>query len=663
VALLNSATAPNGVCAACNASAAGSCASQCPTCVNTLNNFIGACAGNNTLSYATLNKYQNTLNPAFDCYNAFNSIARSWAALSCSDAFDYVAGFSQTAFNANVTFKNGVMVNTYPCLQANGLSCPSACAADVQILLNVCHNEDSVVWDGFGLPTALNTAGAPPNTTITAALALQLFMNGTAAVPWNLEAGLFSATPLPMDLSACTPNIIVAFPFYSPPPPSPPPLPPPLPPPSPSPPLPPPPSPPPRPPPVASLVPVYRVRSSATLAGLSVATFTAQHQTVFVSVMATTLKVDPTVVDITGVTDVARRRLLASGAAVAFSVTLTSAADATSVASGVTAVASDSTSLVASLNSGLNSLGLTPCTSVIVAAPVVEQPPALNLTSVNASALSASFANLSAANVGALQSQMLGSLLSGTNGTALSPAAATAAASLVLAVVTAAPGVVLSAASQSAALDILGNIANSKIDATGAVGQTIASALDSVASSALASNPAALAQVQNVLTNLASSQASSLLTALAALAPGAPPPAPAVTSTPMIKSLVQVDPPGSNRLTTQPISVPNSTSGFQPMPAGLLPTTTPLVTTFLALKFDPNQNPNTTGVTRLAFSNADGSEVPVANAAKPILFTLPAVNLTDDQAVCSYWDPVALDYATHGCIGAFARALSFATRC
>jgi hypothetical protein len=99
------------------------------------------------------------------------------------------------------------------------------------------------------------------------------------------------------------------------------------------------------------------------------------------------------------------------------------------------------------------------------------------------------------------------------------------------------------------------------------------------------------------------------------------------------------------------------------MPAGLLPTTTPLVTTFLALKFDPNQNPNTTGVTRLAFSNADGSEVPVANAAKPILFTLPAVNLTDDQAVCSYWDPVALDYATHGCIGAFARALSFATRC
>ena len=407
---------------------------------------------------------------------------------------------------------------------------------------------------------------------------------------------------------------------------------------------------------------MYRVRSSATLAGLSVATFTPQHQTVFVSAMATTLKVDPTVVNIDSITDVARRRLLASGAAVAFSVTLASAADATSVASGVSAVATDSTALVSSLNSGLNILGLTPCTGVVVTAPVVEQPPALNLTAVNASAVSASFANLSAANVGALQTQLLGNLLSGTNGSVLSPAAATAAASLVLAVVTAAPGVVLSAASQSAALDILGSITNSNIDATGAVGQTIASALDSVASSAVASNPAALAKVQNVLTNLASSQAASLLTSLAALAPGAPPPAPATTNTTSIQTLVQVDPPGSSRLTTQPIQAPGSASKFDPMPAGLLPSAAPVVTTFLSLTFDPNQNPNTTGVTRLAFSNADGSEVPVANATKPILFTLPAVNLTNDQAVCSYWDPVALEYATHGCIGACARGRCFATQ-
>jgi hypothetical protein len=318
-------------------------------------------------------------------------------------------------------------------------------------------------------------------------------------------------------------------------------------------------------------------------------------------------------------------------------------------------VASDSTALVTSLNSGLNELGLTPCTGVIVTAPVVEAPPPVNLTAVDVSqavaAVDTAFANLSPANAEALQTQMLDSLLTGTNGTELSPAAATAAASLVLAVVSAAPGVTLSLASQAAALDILSSITGSGINATGAVGQTIASALDSVASSAISSNPAALAQVQNVLTSLASSQATSLLASLASLVPGAPPPAPATTSTPMIQTSVQVDPPGSDRLTTQPISAPGSASGFQPMPADLLPTTVPLVTTFLSLKFDPNQNPNTTGMTRLAFSNADGSEVPVANAAKPILFTLPAVNLTNDQAVCSYWDTVALEYATNGCIG------------
>jgi hypothetical protein len=58
-------------------------------------------------------------------------------------------------------------------------------------------------------------------------------------------------------------------------------------------------------------------------------------------------------------------------------------------------------------------------------------------------------------------------------------------------------------------------------------------------------------------------------------------------------------------------------------------------------------------VTRLAFSNPDGSPIPVANAEAPILFTLPAVNTSsgDDQAVCSFWDTTALKYSTQGCIG------------
>jgi hypothetical protein len=61
---------------------------------------------------------------------------------------------------------------------------------------------------------------------------------------------------------------------------------------------------------------------------------------------------------------------------------------------------------------------------------------------------------------------------------------------------------------------------------------------------------------------------------------------------------------------------------------------------------------NTTGVTRLAFSNPDGSPIPVENASKPILFTLPRVDTSSDaQAVCSFWDTAALNYSTQGCVG------------
>ena len=56
------------------------------------------------------------------------------------------------------------------------------------------------------------------------------------------------------------------------------------------------------------------------------------------------------------------------------------------------------------------------------------------------------------------------------------------------------------------------------------------------------------------------------------------------------------------------------------------------------------------GVTRLAFTNADGSPVAVANAATPILFTLPRVSLdAESQAMCTYWDETTKSYPTHGC--------------
>jgi hypothetical protein len=128
----------------------------------------------------------------------------------------------------------------------------------------------------------------------------------------------------------------------------------------------------------------------------------------------------------------------------------------------------------------------------------------------------------------------------------------------------------------------------------------------------------------------------------------------------------QVDPAGSDRLSTQGLSMNDSASAFEPMPAGLLSgVSTPIVTQFFALAFDPysaNNNGSAAGganvstsggVTRLAFSAPGGAEIPVAGASVPIRFTLPAVHLTDDreQAVCAYWDTAAKAFSTAGCAG------------
>jgi hypothetical protein len=378
--------------------------------------------------------------------------------------------------------------------------------------------------------------------------------------------------------------------------------------------------------------------------------------------MAASLNVDPIAVAVMSVTDVARRRLLASSAAVAFTVSVESASAATGIASGITAVAADSSAFVSALNTALAAAGLPACSGVTVSPPVVAAPPALNLSRIDVSAavtaLTSSFTNLSSTAAAEKQTQLLSSLAVGTLSSNLSEADASAAASLVLAVVSAAPGVVLSVESQTAALDVLGAVSSAKIDATSGVGQTIASALDSVASSAVSGgNPAALAAVQNVINSLATGQAASLLENMD-LTPGAPPPAPATTNTPSIQTLVQVDPPGSDRLTTQPLTAPGSASAFEPMPAGLLPTSSPVVTQFFSLKFDPNGGTTSggaesnSGVTRLAFTNPNGSALAVENAAKPILFALPRVSLdAESQAMCTFWDAATKSYPTHGCIG------------
>jgi hypothetical protein len=266
-------------------------------------------------------------------------------------------------------------------------------------------------------------------------------------------------------------------------------------------------------------------------------------------------------------------------------------------------------------------------------------------------AIAAQFTNLSAAAAVAQQSTFLASLSAGSSAANLSAAAAATTASLVLAVVSAAPGVVLSVASQSAALSALSAAASAPNNVSSSTVPSIMSALSAVATSAVANNPAALAQVLSVLSSLASSQAGSLAATLAALPLGAPPPAPASTSSPTIQTLVQIDPPGGSRLTTQLLTAPGSPSAFQPMPANLLPTSTPIITQFFSLAFDPHaasSTLNTTGMTRLAFSNLDGSPIEVANATTPIRFTLPRVP-TGGRAACLFWDPAAGAYATHGC--------------
>ena len=406
----------------------------------------------------------------------------------------------------------------------------------------------------------------------------------------------------------------------------------------------------------SSATTLFTVSASATLGGYTVATFGQAEQAAFAVAMAGVAGVDTSAVTIGAVTDAAagRRRLSAGSVAVAFTVTAASEGLAGGVASSITAVSP------AAFTSALQSSGLTACTGVAMSPPVVAAP---TVVAVNASAIgdvaqatqsiTAQFANLSVAAAVAQQGTFLASLSAGSANANLSASAAETTASLVLAVVSAAPGVVLSVASQSAALSVLSDVASAPLNVSGGAAQSITAALSAVATSAVASNPAALAQVQGVLSSLATGQAKGLAAALATLPAGAPPPAPATTSSPTIQTLVQIDPPGSSRLTTQSLTAPGSPSSFQPMPADLLPSAAPVVTQFFSLAFDPNGGANTTGVTRLAFTNPDGSAIEVANASTPIRFTLPAVHTagSDDQAACSFWDTKAGAYATHGCVG------------
>jgi hypothetical protein len=247
----------------------------------------------------------------------------------------------------------------------------------------------------------------------------------------------------------------------------------------------------------------------------------------------------------------------------------------------------------------------------------------------------------------------------------MSATAAANAASLLLALLTAASTDALPLADQATALDILRRITEAPLSAM-SDSQTMALALSAVAPAVIASaNASALLTMLHVVENLATAQAANLLAQLAAATPATPLLPPATTSAALFQMLVQVDPPGSSRLTTAPITAPGSPSRFEPMLVGAFAGAEDgvIVTIFFSLAWNPYSGvPTATnsstplspgGVTRLQFSDADLGPIEVANMSVPIRFTLPAVDDVfsgdDALAVCSFWDVAASVYSTAGC--------------
>jgi hypothetical protein len=260
------------------------------------------------------------------------------------------------------------------------------------------------------------------------------------------------------------------------------------------------------------------------------------------------------------------------------------------VASSLTALSSDPGALVSALQSaGMAGVTVSVAAPVLKAPPPAPPPPAppppapppaapppanttdpaeaaaaatqlaesfTSVLSMNASgnlsaAVSAAqtqLASLSGTALGAAQTAMLGTLatmnVSGNAG---------AAASLVLAVVTARAGETLSPGTQEAALKVLSTVATSgPISAASATSAT--SALSAVATSAVNGNAGALLSVTSVLGDLATGQAASMV---AALDLSGPPPAPLIIISDTIKTLVQVrarDVPTLSRASVRPCS-------------------------------------------------------------------------------------------------------------
>jgi hypothetical protein len=243
-----------------------------------------------------------------------------------------------------------------------------------------------------------------------------------------------------------------------------------------------------------------------------------------------------------------------------------------------------------------------------------------------------------------------------TNGTVLS-SASTEAAAAVMAVAVGA--VTMTAATASTVMQVLQTVAAGSINVNASTGGNIVSALSTVATSSTGQgNTALLRSVAGVLDTLVSSQASNMLVGLSAAGPA---PAPAITSSPSIKMLVQVDfaVGASSRLSTTSLTVEGSGASFAPMPADLFDgdeaqTASGVVTEFRNLAFDPYGDNATTGVTRLAFTTPAGAPIIVEDKSTPIRFTLPPVAAAGGDGLlarCQFYNQSAGAYATAGCAG------------
>ena len=94
---MTAATSAGGSCFACPSytGAPAGCAGSCPLCVNAVNNYVAACAGNSSaLGYNQMTAFADALSPLADCFDVI-TLASFALVKTCSDAFDVVVTYTE----------------------------------------------------------------------------------------------------------------------------------------------------------------------------------------------------------------------------------------------------------------------------------------------------------------------------------------------------------------------------------------------------------------------------------------------------------------------------------------------------------------------------------------------------------------------------------------